>query len=255
MKFIDTHSHIYLSQFDEDLDLTVERAIENSVNKIILPNIDSESILANKEISKKYPEVCYSLMGLHPTYVKDNFKDELENIFSELESGSYIGIGEIGIDLYWDKTHIEEQKIAFKEQVGYALKNNLPFVVHARESFNEIIKVLEEINSPTYKGIFHAFSGTIENAQKIIEMGFLLGIGGVVTFKNSKLPEVVEHIDLSHVVLETDSPYLAPTPHRGKRNESSYIPLIAKKIAEIKSTSLEKVAELTSSNATILFGL
>lgn len=253
MNFIDTHSHIYLSQFEEDVEQTIERAVEKGVNKIILPNIDSESIKPNRELSIKYRGVCYSLMGLHPTYVKDNYKEELERIFEELETNLYVGIGEIGIDLYWDKTHIEEQKEAFEQQVNYALNNNMPFVIHARESFNEIIAVLENINASKCRGIFHAFSGTAEDAKKVIDMGFHIGIGGVVTFKNSHLPEVVKQVDLNHIVLETDSPYLAPVPYRGKRNESSYIPLIAEKIAEIKSVALEDVAEATSYNAQKLF--
>lgn len=255
MNFIDTHSHIYLPHFDEDRELAVLRAEESKVNKIILPNIDAESVNANKDLAQKYPENCFSLMGLHPTHVKDNYLDELKVVFSELDTDFYKGVGEIGIDLYWDKTHFEEQKDAFRKQVEYALKHDLPFVIHSRDSFDELIEVLEQINHAAYKGIFHAFSGDINQAQRVIEMGFLIGIGGVVTFKNSKLPEVVEQVDLNHIVLETDSPYLAPTPHRGKRNESSYIPLIAKKIADLKSVNLYEVANVTSSNAINLFGL
>lgn len=255
MRFIDTHSHIYLPQFDNDINSTIERAVNQGVEQIILPNIDSESISRNNALSETYPQICFSLMGLHPTHVKENYQEELEKIIKEFEARKYIGIGEIGIDLYWDKTFFEEQKEVFRIQVEYAIKNDLPFVIHARESFEEIIHELEKINSTFYNGIFHAFSSSLQDAQKIIEMGFLIGIGGVVTFKNSKLPEIIKHIDLNHIVLETDSPYLAPTPHRGKRNESSYIPLIAEKIATIKSVSVEEVATITSSNASKLFGL
>lgn len=255
MNFIDTHSHIYLPQFDEDRALAVLRAEESKVNKIILPNIDSGSVNANKALAQRYPETCFSLMGLHPTHVKENYREELEVVYSELDTKFYKGVGEIGIDLYWDKTHIEAQKDAFQKQIEYALKKELPFVIHSRDSFDEVIEVLENINQSDYKGIFHAFSGDSKQAQKVIDMGFLIGIGGVLTFKNSKLPEVVAQIDLNHIVLETDSPYLAPTPHRGKRNESSYIPLIAQKIADIKSINLQEVADVTSLNAINLFGL
>lgn len=255
MNFIDTHSHIYLPQFDADRDASVERAIEQGVKKIVLPNIETETIHANKSLSVKYPEVCFSLMGLHPTYVKANFHEELDAILKEFNNHDYKGVGEIGIDLYWDKTFIEEQKESFKIQVEFSLKNNLPFVIHSRDSFDEVIGVLESINSAKYQGIFHAFSGTPSEADKVIELGFKIGIGGVVTFKNSNLPEVVKHIPLKHIVLETDSPYLTPVPNRGKRNESSYIPLIADKIAQVKAVNIEEVAEITSTNASNLFAI
>ncbi len=255
MVFIDTHSHFYLPQFDEDVDRCITNAKDSGVAKIILPNIDSETILANKKLSAKYPDTCYSLMGLHPTHVKENYEEELASVLSELENGNYVGVGEIGMDLYWDKTFIEEQKDAFRQQISYAKAKDLPFVIHSRESFREVIEVLESLNTEKFKGIFHAFSGSVEEAGKVIEMGFYIGIGGVVTFKNSSLPELVKQVDLNHIVLETDSPYLAPTPYRGKRNESSYIPIIAKKIAEIKEVKLEEVAEITSWNSINLFNI
>lgn len=255
MQFIDTHSHLYLSQFDDDISTCIQRAKEQGVCKIILPNIDSGSISVNRQLSDKYGDICHSLMGLHPTSVKQNVDQEWGLIEKELEKNKYLGIGEIGIDLYWDKTFIEEQKMVFKTQVKLAIANELPFVVHARESHNEIMEVLREINCKSFTGIFHAFMGSVEEACQAIEMGFKLGIGGVVTFKNAKLPEVVKQIDLNHLVLETDSPYLAPTPFRGKRNESSYIPHIAQKIADIQGVGIEQVAETTTFNAKHIFKL
>lgn len=255
MYFIDTHSHMYLPQFDSDIQDCIQRCKEKSVKKVILPNIDSETIMPLKELALKEPTLFYPIMGLHPTHVKENFEEELNKIFNELDKTQYCGIGEIGIDLYWDKTFFENQQIAFEKQVRYAIDKDLPFVIHARDSFQEIIDVLEKINQGSYKGIFHAFSGEPKQAEKVIEMGFLIGIGGVSTFKNSNLPEVIGHIDLNHIVLETDSPYLAPVPYRGKRNESSYIPLIAENISAIKGINVEKVAQVTTSNTENLFNI
>jgi TatD DNase family protein len=253
MKFVDTHSHMYMPQFDEDLTEALERSFQAGVDKIILPNVDAESIDANTSLARDYPENCFSLIGLHPTYVKDNFDAELKLIFSALEKKEHVGVGEIGIDLYWDKTYFEEQKEAFRQQVSYALNNDLPFVVHARDSFSEIMTELDAMNAPSYKGIFHAFGGNSEEAAQIIEKGFLLGIGGVITFKNANLSETIKQIDLKHLVLETDAPYLTPAPYRGKRNESSYIPFIAQKIAEVKNVPVEEVAAITTENAEKLF--
>ncbi len=255
MHFIDTHSHMYLPQFNGDIQDCIDRCKEKSVQKVILPNIDSETIQPLLGLTLKDPEFFYPLMGLHPTHVKENFEQELSKIFDELNSNQYCGVGEIGIDLYWDKTFLDKQQVAFESQVRYALDKNLPFVIHARESFQEVIDVLEKINHGSYRGIFHAFSGEPFQAEKVAEMGFLIGIGGVSTFKNSNLSEVIEHIDLNHIVLETDSPYLAPVPYRGKRNESSYIPLIAEKIAAVKSIGIEEIARVTSTNAEKLFNI
>jgi TatD DNase family protein len=199
--------------------------------------------------------ICFSLIGLHPTHVKENFSPELDRLFEVYENNRFYGIGEIGIDLYWDKTFIEEQKAAFKQQVNFALNKKLPVVIHARESFTEIIQCLKQINSKEFCGIFHAFTGTIEQADEVIEMGYYIGIGGVVTFKNAHLAEVVKRIDLNHIVLETDSPYLAPDPYRGKRNESAYIPIIAEKIAQIKGVSIGEVADKTTKNASEIFNI
>lgn len=255
MAYIDTHSHLYLSDFSGDIDECISRCKERNVIKIVLPNIDSKTIQPMLDLENKKPELFSSLIGLHPTHVKRGFEDELNNIFNTIDSHPYIGIGEIGIDLYWDKTFIEEQRVAFEHQVRVALQRDLPVVIHARESYQEIIEILKKINSNSYLGIFHAFPGNIRQAKEVIEMGFALGIGGVATFKNSHLPEVIRHIDLNHIVLETDSPYLAPVPFRGKRNESSYIPIIAEKIALLSGTSIDEVAATTTTKACQIFNL
>lgn len=255
MNLIDTHAHFYLPQFDEDIEQCVERAVNAGISRIILPNIDYASILPMRKLCAQFPDIFIPLIGLHPTHVKENFNEELKLILAELEKGKHAGIGETGIDLYWDKTFFEEQKEAFLVQLNYSLKHNLPIVIHARESYTEIIEVLKTVNSPVFKGIFHAFSGTPGQADEAIEMGFHIGIGGVLTFKNSTLQKVVDRVDLNHIVLETDSPYLAPVPYRGKRNESSYMPFIVEKIAEITGKSVEEVAFVTTQNATKLFNL
>lgn len=255
MKLIDTHSHMYLPQFDEDRKESVERAVAAGVEKIVLPNIDSESVVPLKNLMKQFPENCFGLMGLHPTHAKENYREELDIIFKELDSGTYVGVGEIGIDLYWDKTHLKEQIDAFIQQVKYAIDKGIPFIIHARDSFEEVFQALESIGESKFKGVFHAFTGTKEYADRAIDMGLLLGIGGIVTFKNGGLAEVVSEIDLNHLVLETDSPYLAPTPHRGKRNESSYVRLVAEKIAELKACTVQEVAKITTHNAQSIFGV
>jgi TatD DNase family protein len=255
MTFIDTHTHLYLPQFDSDIDEIIQRSLQRNVTKLVLPNIDSQSIEPLKNLYLKSPEVFVPLMGLHPTHVKENVNEELEEVIKELGNNKYYGIGEIGIDLYWDKTFAQQQAYAFKKQLSLGHEKDLPVVIHARNSLKEIFQVLEELNYNSFKGIFHAFTGNISDAKRMIEMGFYLGIGGIVTFKNSMLDETLADIDLNHIVLETDSPYLAPSPHRGKRNESSYIPLIAGKVAEIKGISIEKVAEVTTGNALNIFNL
>ncbi len=255
MNFVDTHAHIYLSEFENDLDDVIKRIKKEGIKKIILPNIDSATISLVNSLVSKDNGLFVPLMGLHPTYVKDGFEEELKIILAELQANFYAGVGEVGIDLYWDKTHIDYQKIVFEKQVRFALDRSLPVIIHSRDAFIEVIDVLKKINSHRYTGIFHAFSGTSEQAAQVIEMGFEIGIGGVVTFKNSSLQQVVQNIDLNHIVLETDSPYLAPVPYRGKRNESSYIPLIAQKIAELKNRNMAMVAEITTETACKLFRL
>lgn len=252
---IDTHSHIYLEHFDEDWEAVVARSIEAGIERILLPNIDSSSITDMLQLEQKFPENCFAMMGLHPGSVKENWEEELLLVEDWFTKRSFIGVGEIGIDLYWDKTFQEEQKIAFAHQIQLAQKLDLPFVIHSRNSFPEVFQVLKENYQGKYKGIFHAFSGNEEQGRKAIEMGFKLGIGGVVTYKNAGLDKTVEKLGIDHLVLETDSPYLTPVPHRGKRNESAFVAIIAAYVAEILSLSLQKVATITTENAKNVFGI
>jgi TatD DNase family protein len=251
--FIDTHTHLYSEEFNEDRTAVINTAISNSVTKLYLPNIDSNSIDGMLQLEKEFPDNCFAMMGLHPCSVKENYLDELTIVKKWLDKRKFIAIGEIGIDLYWDKTFITEQEIAFKNQIDWALEYNYSIVIHCRNAFDEIFTILQSY-SKLPKGIFHCFSGDVEQAQKILALkNFKLGIGGVVTFKNSGLDKVVETISIEDIVLETDSPYLAPMPYRGKRNESSYIPLIAKKVAELKNISIEEVENVTTNNANFIF--
>lgn len=257
MKLIDTHTHIYSSQFDEDRDAVVKNAISNGVEKLLLPNISSKYSEDLLNLCQKFPENCFPMMGLHPCDVtKDNFDEEIHHVENELNKNKYIAIGEIGIDLYWDKSTIDIQKKAFIHQINLAKQYNIPIVIHVRESFDEAFRIVESLNDNMLTGVFHCFTGDEKDAKKIIDLnGFYLGIGGVLTFKNSGLDHTIKNINLKHLLLETDSPYLAPTPYRGKRNESKYLLNIAKKIAEIHHVSLEEVAKITTKNAYNLFNL
>jgi TatD DNase family protein len=253
MNFIDTHAHSYSEQFAPDRDEMVQRAFNAGVKKIYMPNVDSESIAGMLALEAKYPENCVAMMGLHPCSVKENYLAELKIVEKWLAQRSFCAIGEIGIDLYWDKTFFNTQKHAFLQQVAWARALKTPFVIHTRDSTDIVIDLLQKEPQGKMSGIFHCFGGTLEQAKAIIDLGFLMGIGGVATFKKSGLEAVLPHIPLENLVLETDAPYLAPVPYRGKRNESAYIPLIAEKIAQIKGISLEKVAAITSQNAEKLF--
>lgn len=255
MIFVDTHTHLYLEQFDDDRELIVQNAIDKGVKFMLLPNIDQGSFDQMQLLSKQFPKNCLPMIGLHPTSVGENYRDELRFVEQESSTGKYCAVGEIGIDLYWDKTYKEQQEEAFRHQLRLAKQYNLPVSIHTRDAFNEIYNIVAEEKSDNLKGIFHCFTGTIEQAEKIAGLGFLMGIGGVVTFKNSGLDKVLKEIPLNRLVLETDSPFLAPTPFRGKRNESAYTIMIAEKIAEIKEISLEEVAEVTSQNAIRIFNL
>lgn len=255
MNLVDTHTHLYLEQFDQDRDEVVQRAIKQGVNKMLLPNIDKDSIGAIWELCNKYPSYFYPMMGLHPTSVKEDYQAQLDIIAQELNNREYIAVGEIGIDLYWDKTYARQQKEALLFQFDLAIEHNLPVVIHSRDSFNEIMEAIEEFNHPELRGLFHCFTGTEENAKKIISKGFLLGLGGVLTFKNSGLAEEIKNIPLEHLVLETDSPYLTPAPYRGKRNESAYVYHVAKNLAEVHNLSIDKVGDITSDNANNLFNI
>jgi TatD DNase family protein len=251
--FIDTHTHLYSEEFNEDRTAIINKAISHSVTKLYLPNIDSNSIDGMLQLEKEFPDNCYPMMGLHPCSVKENYLDELIIVKKWLDKRKFIAVGEIGMDLYWDKTFVAEQEIAFKKQIDWALEYNYSIVIHCRNAFDEIFAILQSYPKLP-KGIFHCFSGDVEQAQKILALkNFKLGIGGVLTFKNSGLDKVVEAISIDDIVLETDSPYLAPMPYRGKRNESSYIPLIAKKVAEIKNISIEEVENITTKNANFIF--
>lgn len=251
--FIDTHTHLYSEEFKADRTATISEAIAKGVNTFYLPNIDSESIEGMLQLEKEFPAICLPMMGLHPCSVKENYKEELALIKQWIDKRRFSAIGEIGIDLYWDKTFIKEQEYTFRQQIDWALEFNYTISIHCRNAFDEIYAILTSYHKLP-KSIFHCFSGNAEQAQQIIALkNFKLGIGGVVTFKNSGLDKVVEQTDLEHLVLETDAPYLAPVPYRGKRNESAYIPLIAEKIASIKGISIEEVAAVTTKNALEIF--
>jgi len=257
MKFIDTHTHLFLKQFDKDIDLVIENAIDSGVSKMFLPNISSKTTNSMMALCQKYPNNCFPMIGLHPCNVKkESIDKELLHVKKIIEKEKFIAVGEIGLDLYWDKTTLDIQKKAFEAQIKLAKKNRLPIVIHVRESFNEAIEIVETLNDDSLSGVFHCFTGNMEDAKRIIDLGnFYLGIGGVLTFKNSGLDNTIKGIDISHLILETDSPYLAPAPFRGKRNESKYIRNIAEKLAEVKGTSLDEIAEVTSKNASNLFNI
>jgi TatD DNase family protein len=251
---IDTHSHIYSEEFDADCAETIQRAKKVGVQHIILPNVDSETLPQMLALEAEYPGYCHATIGLHPTSVKENYEEELALVDSELKRRNWMAIGEIGIDLYWDKTFLTEQTIAFQQQIDWALAYNLPVIIHVRDSFHETMNALAPYKNSGLTGVFHSFTGTLEEAQEIITFGgFKLGINGIVTFKNSCLAAVVEQIDLKHILLETDSPYLTPAPHRGKRNESSYVNLVCKKLAEVYHCSETEISEQTTLNAKSLF--
>jgi len=255
MQLVDTHSHLYLGLFDADRDQVIKQANEKGINKILLPNIDSHTIIPMNQMTAAYPGVCYAMMGLHPTAVKENYREEFEIIRKELVSGNYIAIGEIGIDLYWDKIRLREQCLVLEQELDLALKMDKPVVIHARESFDVIFEMLQPYAGKGIRGVFHAFSGTSLQAMDAVEMGFLIGIGGMITYKNSGLVETVQEVDISHMVLETDYPFLSPVPNRGKRNEPAYMTYVAETVAKLKSLDINEIALATTANALKLFGL
>ena len=255
--FIDTHAHLYSEEFETDLGETIFRAQQSKVNYILLPNIDFASINPMLALSKQFHN-CIPMMGLHPGYVKEDWEYQFRVIEQKLFESpeEYCAVGEIGMDLYWDTTFCEEQKIVFRKQIQWAKELKLPIAIHCRDAFDEIFEILGQENSNELSGVFHCFTGNLDQAKHILNYGgFKLGIGGVVTYKKSELPEVLKHIDLEHIVLETDAPYLPPVPYRGKRNESSYIPLVAEKLAEIYNCPVSEIAEKTTQNAIHLFQL
>lgn len=250
---IDTHSHIYSEDFSNDVDEVIENAYKNDVKKIILPNIDSGSVKRLLDLCSAYPHTCFPLIGLHPTSVDNDYREELRIVEFWLEKQDFQGIGETGIDLYWEKSFFREQQDSFRYQLKLAKAKNLPVVIHVRNSFNEVFEIVKEEQDGTLNGIFHCFSGDYNEAQKIIDVGFYLGIGGVITFKNSNLSEVIAKLKLENLVLETDAPYLAPVPKRGQRNQSSYLIYIAQKLADVFQVPVKQVADITTENARKLF--
>ena len=253
MTIIDTHAHLYSEEFQVDIDLVMNRAQKAGVSKMYLPAIDSSETESMMALEQKYPGVCIAMMGLHPCYVKENVALELEHVRSWLDKRDFVAIGEIGLDFYWDKTFTHQQYEAFDIQMQWALELNRPIVIHTRNAMQETINRVKPFAQKGLKGIFHCFSGSAESAKQIIDLGFLLGIGGVITYKNAGLPEVLENVSLEHIVLETDAPYLTPVPFRGKRNESSYLSFIITKLAEVKGISEEEVARITTLNAEMIF--
>ena len=252
--FVDTHSHIYSEDFSSDRNEVIANALKSGVNKIVLPNIDSSTIKPLFDLAYSNTDLFIPLLGLHPTSVKEDFHKELEIMEYWFNKRKFWGIGEIGIDLYWDKTFINEQVEAFRIQIGWAKRAGIPIVIHVRDSFPEVIEVIEQEKEDSLTGVFHSFTGTVDQAAHVIELGFKIGVGGIVTFRNSGLDEIIQQIDLQHVLLETDSPWLTPVPHRGKRNESAYIAIIAAKVASLHNISVEEVGRITTQNAKQLFG-
>lgn len=252
---IDTHTHLYVKEFDADRSNVIARAMEAGVEQFVLPAIDSETTQAMHALKYDYPNNIHLMMGLHPTHVGDNVNEELAHVHEQLHKHHFVAVGEIGMDLYWDKTYQNAQQVAFAQQIAWALELDLPVVIHCREAFNEIFEVLESIKDKRLRGIFHCFTGDIAQAHRAIDLNMYVGIGGVATFKNGGLAQSLAEIPLKSVVLETDAPYLAPTPHRGKRNESSFLPLIAAKVAEIYGFSVQEITKITTQNAKNVFGI
>lgn len=253
MEFVDTHAHVYLDQFDEDIGQVIQRAESSGISKIYLPNIDKHSVSAMLELEDRYPGHCYPMIGLHPCSVAKDFERDLKEIEGWLHRRSFKGIGETGTDMYWEESFKEQQVESLRIQIGWAKKFQLPIILHSRNSLDLTIETIERNHSEDLTGIFHCFAGNLDQAGRIADLGFYIGVGGVVTFKNSNLSEILEQVSLSRVVLETDSPYLAPVPYRGKRNEPSYIPMIAERLAEVYTTDIENIAKTTTDNARKIF--
>ncbi|RYY33575.1 MAG: TatD family deoxyribonuclease [Sphingobacteriaceae bacterium] len=255
MVLTDTHTHLYYEKDDAKRAQLIQRCVDSNVKRLFLPNVDIDSVPQVFTLTDAYPDMCYPMLGLHPCDVKEGWQKQLEQIMAFEPQRKIYAVGEIGIDLYWDKTTLGEQIIAFKQQIAWAKQLDLPIVIHCRDAFDEVFKVLEEEADEKLRGIFHCFTGSAEQAEKVISLGFYLGIGGVVTYKNSGLDKAIEKIDLQNIVLETDSPYLTPTPYRGKPNESSYLIYVAQKVAEIYGTDVNTVARITTQNSEKIFGV
>jgi TatD DNase family protein len=255
MRIIDTHTHLYLEDFKEDIEDVLQRAKQEGVERFYLPNIDSSSIPDLLELEQKHHGVCMAMMGLHPCSVKENYKDELQVVQEWLGKRSFAAVGEIGLDYYWDQTFISQQKEAFHLQIEWALQYDIPIIIHSRNSLQDCIDIVKPHQNGKLRGIFHCFGGTLEEAKQIMELNFLMGIGGVVTYKKAGLAELLKEVPLSALVLETDAPYLTPVPFRGKRNEPAYLKYVVAKIAEAKEASIEVVVNATTTNAQKLFGI
>jgi TatD DNase family protein len=255
MTITDTHTHLYSEAFDDDRHEMITRALQQNVSRFFIPAIDSTYTEAMLQLETDFPDNIFLMMGLHPTHVKENYLDELKHVEELLANRKFYAVGEIGIDLYWDKSTLEIQQKAFRYQIELAKQHKLPIVIHSRESFDEIFEILEEEKSDDLFGIFHCFTGTLEQAKQAISYNMKLGIGGVVTFKNGKIDQFLNQIDIKHIVLETDSPYLAPKPYRGKRNESAYIIKVIEKLSELYNISIEEIAAITTQNSKAIFGI
>ena len=255
MILTDTHTHLYYEQDEEKRRQLIQRCEDNNISRLFLPNVDVESVERVNDLVNAYPKMCFSMLGLHPCSVKEDWEEQWDTIKANKYGHKIYAIGEIGIDLYWDKTTLSQQVQAFKQQIAWAKTLNLPIVIHCRDAFNEVFEVLEQEKDDKLRGIFHCFTGDAAQAQRAINLGFYLGIGGVVTYKNAGLDKILPQFDLSHIVLETDSPYLSPVPHRGKPNESSYLIYIAQKVADLYNTDMETVARITTENSKQVFGV
>jgi TatD DNase family protein len=252
---IDTHCHLYTEEFDKDIEDVIEKAGAIGVKKFYLPAIDMSCTARINLLEEKFPDKCFAMAGLHPCSVKENYKEEITHIEEQLTQRKFCGIGETGLDFYWDKTFIKQQYEALEIQIELALQYNIPLILHTRDALQETIEVIKKYKQTELRGIFHCFGGSVEQAKEIIKTGFYMGIGGVLTYKNAGLAEVLKHVDMKHLVLETDAPYLTPVPFRGKRNESSYLKYIVKKIAEVKDLSIQEVESITTVNAEKIFGV
>jgi TatD DNase family protein len=255
MVLTDTHTHLYSEEFDQDSTTMIQHAMDIGVSRFFIPSIDSNYTQKMYDLEAQFPNNIFLMMGLHPTYVKENYLEELAHVATELSKKKFYAVGEIGIDLFWDKTFLKQQQYAFQYQIQLAKKHNLGINIHCRDAFNEVFEVLESEKATDLFGIFHCFTGDFQQAQRAIDLNMKLGIGGVVTFKNGKIDQFLRDIDLKNIVLETDSPYLAPVPFRGKRNESSYVKLVAQKVAEIYQLPIEEIAQITTENSKAIFGI
>jgi TatD DNase family protein len=255
MILTDTHTHIYYEADLSKRQQLMKNCFDNQISRLFLPNVNSKSVNMVMNLAKEYPQNCFPMLGLHPCDVKESYLEELTLLREQISQHKIFAIGEIGIDLYWDKEYLKQQQFAFREQIQWAKDLNLPIVIHCREAFNEVFEVLEDLKDEKLRGIFHCFTGDLEQAHHAIELGFYLGIGGVVTYKKSGLDQVVKNIDLKHIVLETDAPYLAPVPYRGKPNESSYLIHVAEKVADLHEISITSLAEITTANSIKIFGV